>query len=299
MGESKRRKETEKHYGLMPKDSGKRGIVLSRPMEIEGKSISLKGGLDPQELRFGLLMWDHLVLPESNFMGFAPTDDETFLEGAGILKKARFFFEGDVATGIATGHVQVFRDLDRNQPGMWALAQGDKSFLWKSEETAQGTGSLIELHRAVPIPKHDVPLAEILEFRERRRDELLMLRFQLESFVVEVQNAPDRDAALQLKIKEIDQACADLISVSKEWQFPVYLSDFKTSFSLDPNKFIGAVGAAAAMTYQNYGLTAAAVAAGLVALGSTISVKSDVGFRSIRRPMSPYRYAFQMHEALN
>lgn len=301
MGEAKRRKETEDNYGKVPKYPPRRGLVVSRPMEIEGTSVQFRGGaIDSQELRFATLLWDELVLPESNFIGYASPPDEAFLESAGILRKVKFAFSGDVATGVAAGQMQVFRELDRTAPGAWALAQGERSFLWHDGQTQENGGSLLELHRAIPIPKHDVPLAEVLEFKERRRDELLLLRQHLDTFASDIERATDKEQALSAKVAEIDRACANLLEVGREWQFPVHVSNLKTSFSLDLSRIIvPGVAAFGAQKTFSLGVTAAITAAIPVALASVLSVKGDWGLRSLKRPASPYRYAYHMHEELN
>jgi len=269
-------------------------------MEIEGTSVRIAGGgIDPQELRFATLLWDELVLPQSNFIGGPDRPDEVFLESAGILRKEHFYFNGDVATGLAAGQMQVFNQLDSKAPGTWALAQGERSFLWHDGQTQENGGSLLELHRAIPIPRHDVPLAEVLEFKERRRDELLLLRHHLDMFASDIERSTDKAETLAAKVTEIDQACANLLEVGREWQFPVYLSNLKTSFSLDLSKVMLSAGAAfGAQQTFSLGVTAAVAAATPVALASMLSLKGDWGLRSVKRPASPYRYAYKMHEEL-
>jgi Family of unknown function (DUF6236) len=295
MGEAKRRKQTEPNFGRAPKDAGYRGLVVSPPIEIEGSRLYAKcSNLDPQELRFALLFWDRLVWPSSRAVHFASGPDEAFLEEAGILSRPEYTVFGDVAQGIARGQIQAYQDLERTQPGAWALAQGENSFLWREGLADEGKGTLVELHRAIPVPKQDVPLAEILEFRQRRRDELVLLRYHLESLVSEIEGSADKPSALQKRIAEVDQACANLLTVGKEWQFPVYLSNFKASFSLSPQKFLPAV-AGGWKLGESYGLTAATAVATIAGAASTLEIKGDYGLRSIRRPASPYRYAFQIN----
>lgn len=297
MGEAKRRAKTDVNFGRVPKSSHYRGLVLSPPIEIEGTSLRIKStNLDPQELRFALLFWDKLVCPSSGFISFASGPDEAFLESAGILDRAYYQFSGDVAQGIARGQIQSYQDLDRREPGVWAFAQGENSFLLKEGLADEGNGALIELHRAIPIPKHDVPLAEILEFKERRRDELIHLRFQLESFVSCMETADDKTKALNKHIVDVDKACLDLLAVGKEWQFPVYLSDVKVSFSLDLMKIVGA--AAAGSFLESHGLPGATSIAASVGALSSIQIKGDIGFRKMTVPTSPFRYAYLIDREL-
>lgn len=297
MGEARRRKESEPNFGRVPK-TGYRGLVVSAPIQIEGSSLYAKStNLDPQELRFALLFWDRLVWPSSRAIHFGNGPDEDFLESAGILSRPDYTFNGNAAQGIARGQFQAYKDLEHAEPGVWALAQGENSFLLKEGLADEGKGALVELHRAIPIPKHDVPLAEILEFRQRRQDELILLRLQLESFVSEIEGSEDKVSALHKRLAELDQACANLLVVGKEWQFPVYLSNFKASFSLSPAKFLPAV-AGGWKFGETYGLTCASAVAAVAGVVSTLEIKGDYGLRSMRRPTSPYRYAYQMHEEL-
>lgn len=299
MGEAKRRKQGESNFGRVPKSANYRGLVVSPPIEIEGGNMFVKSSsLDPQELRFALLFWDRLVWPSSRSVYFASNSDEVFLESAGILTRPDYTIDGNVAQGIARGQILAYQNLEHAEPGVWALAQGENSILWKAGLTNEGEGALLELHRAIPIPKQDVPLAEILEFRQRRHDELRLLRYQLESFVREIEGSIDKPLSLQKRIAELDQACANLLAVGREWQFPVYLSNMKASFSLSPQKFLPAVAGGWKMG-EPYGLMAAAAAAGLAGAVSTLDIKADYGLRSIKRPANPYRYAYQIHQELS
>ena len=298
MGEAKNRKETEPNFGRVPKSASHRGLVVSPPIEIDGTSLFAKSSnLDPQELRFTMLFWDRLVWPSSRAVHFASGPEEVFLESAGILTRPEYTFSGDAAQGIARGQYQAYQDLERSEPGVWALSQGENSLLWKDGLADKGTGAIVELHRAIPIPKHDVPLSEILEFRLRRRDELLLLRHHLDSFVSDIEQSADKPLALKKRIAELDAACANLLILGKEWRFPVYLSNLKVSFNLNPLKFLPAVAGGWTMG-EPYGLTAAASVAACAGVGSTLDIKADFGLRSVRRPMSPFRYAFQAHEEL-
>lgn len=298
MGESKQRKQTEPNFGRVPKNANFRGLVVSPPIEIDGTRLFAKSSnLDPQELRFALLFWDRIVWPSSRAIYFASGPDEVFLESAGILTRPEYTVYGDGAQGIARGQFQAYQDLENSQPGAWALSQGENSFLLKEGLIDEGKGTLIALHRAIPVPKQSTPLAEILEFRLRRRDELVLLRYQLESLVSDIEDSEDKVSALQKRVVELDQACANLLSVGKEWKFPVYLSNFKASFSLSPQKFLPALAGGWKMG-ESYGLTAATAVAAFAGAASTLEIKADFGLRSIRRPESPYRYAFQIHQEL-
>jgi hypothetical protein len=143
MGEAKRRKQSDPNFGRIPKSKGYRGLVVSPPIEIQGSKLLAKSSnLDPQELRFALLFWDRLVWPSSRAIHFASGLDEAFLENEGILSRPEYTVWGDGAQGIAKGQIQAFQDLERAEPGVWALAQGESSFLWKDGLIEKDTGAL-------------------------------------------------------------------------------------------------------------------------------------------------------------
>lgn len=298
MGEAKRRKATDPNYGKPVEKSSKRGLIVSPPIEIDGSRLFAKSAnLDSQELRFALLFWDELVWPSSRAIYFGSGPDEQFLENAKILTRPDYTYNGDGAQGILKGQIQAFKDRDLAEPGTWALSQGENSLLYQGGLVQEEQGALLELHRAIPVPTADVPLAEILEFKHRRGDELILLRQHLDSFVSEIQGSEEKTVALEKRIAEIDAACADLLKVGKEWQFPVYLSNIKASFSLSPSKFLPAV-AGGWKIAEPYGLEAAAAVATAAGMASTLEIKADYGIRSVRRPASPYRYAFHVHQEL-
>jgi hypothetical protein len=300
MGQAKIRKEIDANYGKPAIKSDIRGLVISSKMHIAGDSVFVEGGIDPQELRFALFFWDQLAWPTSNIIRVRSSPNEEFLESEGILIRphTQINFAGVPAHLIAKGHFAAFKELEKQSPGSWALAQGENSFQWDELLMGEGKGALLQLKRAVPIPTTDVPLEEILEFKNRRKDELLLFRQQFESFLSDIETSGNPKETLHKCINEIDQACADLITVGREWQFPVKLSDFKSSFTFNPSRFI--LSGLAAWTFTHpFGLAAATAASGLATIGSVLDIKNDKGFRSIKAPMSPYKYAYHINNDLN
>jgi len=291
-------KENRQLSDSLEKDVGnrnlKRGIVVSSPMTIEGKMVHLTGGLDPQELRFSLLFWDELVWPQNNWIRLGSPDDPdtVYLESCGVLTQPIGFYKArDGATVLIHTILSKFEELENLEPGQWSVAQGERAFNLIHPSTAPGV--MIELCRAIPIPKNDVPLAEILQFKERRRDELLEFRTHLESLSLEISQNENPSDILSKKLLEIDTACSNLLAVGREWQFPMQLSSMKASINIEPAKAV-MYGASAYLGATNFGLPLAAAAAGIAAAGSIVNIKSDIGFRSIKRARSPYRYAYEI-----
>ena len=196
-------------------------------------------------------------------------------------------------------YMRAFTDLENREPGVWSLSQGEKSLFINNSAAnlIDDSGLSLELIRAIPVPAADVPLNEILEFKERRNAELMIFRAHIDKLVFEIQNSPARTDEFNRIAKEIDAACADLLKVGREWQWPVHFSDFKANFNLDPDKFLRAVktGWELLEPYGPIAQTSAAFVSGLV---STINVKPDISLRSIKAPRGPFRYAQLAHKEL-
>ena len=302
MGEAKIRKASDSSYGKLPKESQSRGLIISNPMKIDfvKNSISSVGGLDPSELRFSLLYWDKFVFPGSNVFSSGGGDDEQFLISAGVLQKPIYtFLGGSIASIVFDTYIRAFTDLENREPGVWSLSQGEKS-LFINNSTANlidDSGLSLELIRAIPVPAADVPLNEILEFKEKRKDELMMFRAHIDQLVLEIQTSPARTDAFNRIAQEVDAACADLLKVGHEWQWPVHFSNFKATFNLDLDKFLNAAKAGWEL-FDSYGSIVQTSAAAVSGLVSTINVKPDISLRSIKKPRSAFRYCHLAHKEL-
>lgn len=232
MREAKRRKANDPLYGV-----AQRGLVIGYKMEMKGDRFRFDAReIDPQELRFATLFLDKLTLPENNILQAASTHpDVTFLEESSILSRPYYQFD---ITGASFRGRDLFRliqvatlnDLEKKETGVWALSQGLTDFLIELEALEPNRGITLELFRAIPVPDKDVHLNKILEFKSRRRDELGVLRGEIELFTKTILGSDDNVEALHNSVRAIDGACASVLRLGAEWQFPVRLTSLKASF---------------------------------------------------------------------
>lgn len=297
MGEAKRRKEKDPFYGRQPK-AGK-GIVVSPRITIDQKGgISGSSFVDPVELRRAVLFWDRINKPSNNVIHFGLSPDEQFLNQCGILEEKMIRGHNVSGSGgliYARLHLEAFAQLEADEPGLWCMSEGENSFNLQSQGIyKKERGALVELHRAVPLPKDDVPLSDLLEFKERRRDEVKSLSLELDSLFSRISNGEDFDFELKRSISEIDQKCSDIIAVGRESNISFSLSDFSFGVSLDFNSsnllrdtvIGGLIG-------NTFGLPIVGGAIGAAA--STISFNLGIGGklersnRNKKLALSPYR----------
>lgn len=310
MGEAERRNVADPNH---------KGLVVSAPLEID---LDVNGvyiedaNLDTQELRSAILFWDKLVWPlpagvpafDFLFGAFGPNQDEEFLEQANILSVLYCNVAHEIQRPLTmsecfcAAHFGAFQVLDREEPGIWSLAQGEKSLFVKNGLLDAGGGYELALHRALPVPDKDVPLSEILEFKRRRSDEMKMLRVKIDEFLSIIEYSDDKSVAVSLAVQDIDNACSDAIRVSREWKFPVRLSNLRLSFEARPfvsiGTFLTTLTAAQALHLNSTTALLAALGASATASGSFLKLSADLGWRGLRPRRGPFRYVADYHNEI-
>lgn len=189
--------------------SGNRGIVISPPFEVlpEG-GIRCGGGPSPADLRKYLLYWDEIDYPDNNFVSIGADPDLEFLISAGVATRTRVQFQGSMSSGngefFLIAQQAVFEKRDNESPGLWSLAQLSSAPYFAESQPVPAIE--YQLWNALPVPQADVPLNEILEFKERRRDELVALRIYLDEMYQSVVSAADVPRARNLQIAKLETA---------------------------------------------------------------------------------------------
>ena len=320
MGEARRRKAVDPYFGMKPKRG--RGILLSAPITYDGKAIiAQSSSIDPAELRRAALFWDRLVWPDSQIISLGSNADEMLLASEGLLSRPRPTRYNDAAgvgkmsalvritesSNITIGteqaklfaqqHVDEFLDLERSEPGQWTLSQGDRSFVMTNTNFVEGRGQLVTLSRAIPIPDPNYPLHDLLEFKQKRRDEIVALTHELDKFFSQIANAKDADFELSRLLRVVDKQCSDMLKAAKESKRKFYLGDFAFSLSLDSiesaiNRCVA--WEAAGIYFANLPL----VGGVLGGASSLVSFSRGLGARKLVTRDSPFRVVSSMHREL-
>lgn len=294
MGQARQRAQSDPTFGRIPKalKEQKRGIVISSPFQpMEGGGF-YSNLLDPQELRYSLLLWDEIAWATNNIIHMDAGADEEFLTKAGIFQRPQVYIEELSDKTAPRLHIDAFNALNAQEPEKWSLALGETSLLTGDLPKGDAHSIALELSRAIPVPDVDVPLAEILEFKRRRQDEIQRLRAEIDNLTTEVMGAEDTEAALQAKKDHIEKACQDLLRVGMEWKFPVRISNLKCSFEVSGDQLAKAAAIVAGAEYA-FGMPGlGALIGGAV---SIFKVSGDVGRQPMRPRQSPYQYVYSFH----
>lgn len=298
MGQAKQRKENDPLYGKYRNTV--RGLIITSPMQVSGNSFSISTPqLDPQELRSSLLYWDKLLLPTTNIISGCDTEDISFLKVSGILETPTFAIHGALATEAAALPWRVLAKCEHDAPGMWSVGEGKNSIQNINKDRIAQPGLQLQLYNALPTPAENVPLAEILEFRRKRRPELLAFRSNMDAMIQEIEGSPDSERTLTSKLLALDKACADLASTCKEWQTPFKLTNLKATFNWDLAKAIGSAASTwTALEKIELNTTTKIISSGLAAVSSQFKLEKEISWQSIRRKGSPYKFLYEAQKNL-
>lgn len=208
----------------------KRGIVISFPFSV-GKNGTIVNNLTYDSLQIPkyLLYWDRIECPvhtsEQQLSSFSflmrgsksthkgsTYPELDYLEECGVLQRHNIDFK--YFSGISDHERnlliqdQAFQKHNANEPGLWSIAQSSTSpdFYNNSESLA----AEVELYGMLPIPAKDVPLADILEFKTKRADELIELRMYLDELNQEIINSVDIPRTKSTTMLKLEKSLKDI-----------------------------------------------------------------------------------------
>lgn len=253
----------------------KKGIVVSPPFEpIYTGGIRCGGDPDPLELRKYLLYWDEIDYPTNTLVRVSSYDID-YLESTGFLKRTHVRFEGAISTGrgefFIAAQEAALRKNQQEEPGCWTMAQLSNVPYYTQQ--ALGTGVEFELYDMLPVPDQGTPLAEILEFKSKRNDELTAFRCYLDEINEEIISSKDIPRAKNSRLARLEMSLKDIDKTINETGIKRVTTNLKHVIHSDFSGIVGAgLGAAGiASLIQMSPLIAGVAGAGLV-----VGVKSVV-----------------------
>lgn len=295
--------------GSMP---AKRGIVISPDLnlDVDSGTLSMPGSKyadERQDMRFYSLFWDEIDAPIGSEVriDFAEDlqPDIAFLEQEGMLSRTvcnqdfqirniDHFRENinDVIEASYETFVGTYHRHCRETSAIWALASGSGQILLKNSDMEPERALLIKLARVIPVPNKDVPLEELLSFKQKRAPELLALRHHIESTYQEVVKAGDGPLGLAIQLEALNKAANDAVRASRSNRFPFSWR----SIDLQATINIGSAAAAAAV----YNSSDSLLLASSTLLASSLGVSVTSGFRGQTDNTHPFQYVVRYHHEL-
>lgn len=161
-----------------------RGIILTPDIDVNVgyNSFFLRSKEpNPNILRHAILYWDKIAFPQNNLVRVQSRDID-FLEQEGIAQQPKITMSqsGEFASLYVQGQINALDLLNKKNPGMWTMGQFSKDLIVTPENAMQDEIIEIEINNVLPIPPYDIPLADILELKQKRADEFKALRIAVD-----------------------------------------------------------------------------------------------------------------------
>ncbi|WP_373962502.1 DUF6236 family protein [Kosakonia sacchari] len=270
-----------------------RGVVFTvcklRPNEDE-TGFEMLGGIQDEELNYLTLYWDRLVSPTNNIFHFTFKNEDELIK-CGLLTRPKYvqkngFYAGDMPNFFANIHVDALSMMRKEQGDIdWRMHFFDDKVSIPSELSRKKEVVRFELDNLLPVPPVDTPLHDILEFKERRKAELLALHGYLDELYEEVLKAGDFNLQRAKALSGLKAAINDLNELNKHyWQSPIKFN-FSSSFEFDLNQLVGSAEIIHKAMQSSKPFESFLTEAAITVLGGLIKVKPQ--FQSVINKGNP------------
>lgn len=262
----------------------KRGVVFTVQELLklnDGKGFTTGKSISAEELNYLILYWDRLVSPANRFiyLGF---DNEEELAKCGVLFRPVFtpqgFMDGGGITDFhARTHVEALTMMrEKEREVDWRMHFFNNEVSIHQEAAQQKEVVRFELAELLPVPPKDTPLHEILEFKERRNDELQALHGYLDELYLEVLNSGDFNLQRAKALSGLKASLEDLNKLNNQsWRSPIKFN-LSTAFEFDLNQLMSAGLTAFSALNSTRPLEVLGVGTAVTLLGGAIKVKAQL-----------------------
>jgi len=133
---------------------------------------------------------------------------------------------------------KLANELNVSGKGTWAVSQSSGEFTFPLNNMDTGKLAEASLYGTLPVPGEGTPLEEILEFKNRRKDELLRFRSIMDEFYMVIIKSPDQYRAIRQCTDKLDQSLIDLNRCLTESGIETFFTTLKLYLNVNDSKFL-------------------------------------------------------------
>lgn len=259
-----------------------RGVIAApgiiRPLP---QGFTMERSITPEELRYYVLYWDRVVIPGNNLINIGIPEEEAFI-AAGAVSRPRIAFSGrfvgdEVTYALLSCQSIVAKTLVAQRDVDWVMHQIGDTVAIPREFGRESRTIRVAISNVLPVPRADVTVSELLEFKQRYRAELLELHGAMDELYLEVLRSPDPDLSAKSAVSRFRTAVEDLNKATVSRFKSARRFDLSAELNLDVQRIAtGATAGAAAFSYFSSG-HAIPLGAILGAAASLIRVTAKAG----------------------
>lgn len=272
------------------------GVIISD----SANATQIGGGIDPALIRNWVMFWDVFICPDNNFISTGLPPDLEYLQQQDLLTRNRVPFSGGVSSGdfgklfLAAQEITYIQKNAEN-PGKWSMAQSEG--IIKGQSNASGTEACLvfELINSIQLPDRLVPINEILEFKEKRRDELAAFHTYLEEIYLRISASKDIPRSKTHELQKLESAIFEYNRTVQEKFQNGLLSSLRVILD---RSLISSVGMAmgAASLAPSIGLPA--LGAGVMVGSASFAIQSILTERTPNTGIHPLTYVTKIENEL-
>lgn len=257
----------------------KKGIIAA-PAKVFGNGAQFRseGGLTKDDLKYFILYWDKVVIPTTNLVHLAvPQEDE--LLSTGVVTRPRVPFSGSfngelIARAQLLAQTAIARDLIKNDRETdWSLHQIGKEIIVPDQDSIEKQLIRVDLNNALPVPVGDIPFTDILEFKERRKDELQQLHQAIDDLYFEILTSPDPGLKAKQAVTNFQRSIESLERVTIERWKTSSKFDIAAELNIHGKDVVAGVAAGAVFDFYT-NMYAFPIGTIVGAIATTIKVKA-------------------------
>jgi hypothetical protein len=219
----------------------------------------MERSISKEELRYYILYWDKVVIPGNNLVYIAvPEEDELIASQAIDRPRVRYqgIYQGNQVTYAILGcQALVAERLMQDKTVDWVLHQVGDSLALLPNFASQRDTIRVALTNVLPVPDAEIPIQEILEFKQNRKDELIELHDSLDEFYFELLNSPDKGLATNKAVFKFQSAIQNLYKTSREGFKKTRQYDLSVELNLNGKDIIAGASAGALIDFFRGGFS--------------------------------------------
>lgn len=204
--------------------------------DIKSNSVYLERGYYPEEIQYFALYWDRVAIPEQRLMKISLPYEIDYIN-SGILELIQSpFNSGQLADILQKSHTFAANQKLKDHENDWTIVHMIDSHD-KDPKYYLGNDVLkVELRKLLPVPKSNIAIYDLLEFKHRRKDELSYLHQSLDNIYEKILSSEDQDLRRKKEFFELKTAIHNLDRALKE-RYKL-TSRFDHSVSLEINESV-------------------------------------------------------------
>ncbi|NMX98050.1 hypothetical protein HBO43_15730 [Pseudomonas veronii] len=215
-------------------ENNMRGIVIAPSLDLDAhKNISYLGTIHPDTFKKYLLYFDKIDIPKTTRIGFESTPDDKFLESAGILEhtlhdEGSTFQPKHTKLNLIENALKIRHSV---QPGQWSLANHKLSP--SENQLTKNPGIEIKIYECLPIPSPESSFDDILNYKDKRKDELLEFRNHLDDIYQLILSQPDTERGLVTAIANLKKSITNVNASATKGLLRRVASSFNISLNIE------------------------------------------------------------------